>query len=189
MRIFLILSLLSTLLFAYKDAFYLGLYHATQNGGGSSDKMEHDLQSQEGQMGFRFGWDQNSDETHLSKTRYEFAYEKRALEYTRDGAATEGDGYRLSASASWGYNVDWLLTDEIVPFFRLGIGAGEMETMGNGTDLSLGLGVAYVTRRFEVLAGIDREFWQLSGTRFPFSNLTHNDAIVHNFHVGVNVRF
>lgn len=189
MRSLLTVFFLSTLLFAYKDAFYLGLYQSTQEGGGTSDKMKHDVQSRENQNGFRFGWDKNSDETHRAKTRYEFAYEKRALEYTKDGTTQEGDGYRLSASASWGYNVDWLLTDEIVPFFRLGAGAGKMEKMGNGTDLSLGLGVAYVTRRFEVLAGVDREFWQLSGTRFPFNTLFENDAVVHNYHLGLNVRF
>lgn len=189
MRALLITLLFSTLVFAYKDAFFMGVYQSIQDGEGTSDDYDHTIESRENQNGFRLGWDKNSDETQLAKTRYELAYEKRALEYSLGGAKTEADGWRLSGSIGWGYNVDWLLTHEIVPFVRLGAGMGRFDDIGRGTDMTLGIGMVYTTRRFEILAGVDREFWQLSGTKFPFRNFVENDLVIHNFHAGVNIRF
>lgn len=177
----------------------MGVYQSTQQGtldtrgdklfSEGSSVVEHDLSSRENKNGFRLGWDINSDHTPQAKTRYELTYEQRAFEYELNGQKKEGDAWRLGTSMSLGYNLDWLLTDEIVPFFRVGAGLGTFHGVGNGTDLALGVGIVYATRRFEILAGVDREFWLLEGTKFPFNNLFDNEAIIHNVHLGVNVRF
>lgn len=187
MRIFIVLVLFFTSLFAYKDAFFVGGYKSTQDGKLKENK--YTLENGSFNNGFRFGWHNNTDHTNLSKSKYEFFYEKRTIDYKVDGISNEASGYHFGFDASWGYNLDLLLTYEIVPFVKLGAGAGKFGSIGNGTDATLGIGISLVTRWVEFTAEANREFWQLKGVRFPFETPFKNDGYVHNYRFGMNFRF
>lgn len=199
MRIFLLLLLFFAPLFAYKNAFYIGAYLSMHDGkferGGNDifnlgeEKVDHELSDNSLGQGFRFGWHNNSSHTNLAKTRYEFFYEKRDIKYKVDNNEEIKSGYHLGFSMSFGYNLDLMTTHEIVPYIKLGIGAGNFKGIGNGSETILGVGVAYVTRYFEIIAGADREFWQLSGLKIPLDTPVDNDGYLHNYHLGLNFRF
>lgn len=199
MRVFSLIFLLFLPLFAYKNAFFVGGYNSNQDGkieaSGSSvfdldgNDQQHKVSSSNKPNGMRFGWHNNSDHTNLHKTKYEFFYEKRYLTYKLQNNKYETTGYHLGFSIAVGYNLDLLTTHEVVPYFKIGAGAGKFNKLGSGTDLMAGVGIGYITRYFELTAGIDREFWQLSGLRFPFSTPFNNNGYIHSYHLGLNIRF
>ncbi len=188
-RTLLLTALLATALLAYKDSAYLGTYGTILSGdldrGGTSWDLENDGTIQ----GFRWGISRNRDIYALGKFRYEIAFERRAFSYKSGGESFERGGDHLSTSFAWGQNMDWLLNHEVVPYFRIGGGLGNFSSFSRGSNLLLGVGVVYTMRHFELTAGVDREFWQLGGFKIPYNTLLDHDAIVHNFHAGVNWRF
>jgi hypothetical protein len=186
-RFLLLIALLSVSVFGYKDNAYLGLFGSTLSGdadeGGWSVENDGTLQ------GFRWGLNHNRDIYALGKLRYEVAYSQRDLLFKEGGSQSAQSGNFLSGSIGWGQNLDWLLNHEIVPYIRIGAVLGSFEDFDRGTALSLGVGVAYTMRYFEITTGVDREFWQLNGTKIPYKTFYENDAQLDLFHAGINWRF
>ena len=188
-RLTLLSILLLTPLLAYKDAAYIGTYGSIQSGSIERQNTTWDLENDGTVQGFRWGLSGNRDAYALGKFRYEIAYEQRSFEYTQGGQKIQRGGDHISTSFAWGQNLDWLLNHEIVPYFRVGGGLGSFSSFSRGSNMLLGVGVVYTMRHFELTLGVDREFWQLSGTKIPYKTLIENDAILHNFHAGINWRF
>ena len=189
MRIILLITLLFSSLFAYKDAFYLGAYTGAFEGKSDYHELDiDDIESTDRHLrGVRLGWNRNSLSGFYFKNRIEFNYDQR--KYLISDHLQ--DGWHFGVSYAWGYNLDWLLTQEITPYISLGAGAGKLDKLlGNGTDMSLGLGLALSFRLVEFTVEIKREFWQLDGFRFPFGAPFQGDATtIDHAAAGINIKF
>jgi hypothetical protein len=146
--------------FAYKDSFYIGAYGALIDGT-LDKKVKADLESEAYLRGVRLGWNNNMRSPFLAKIRWEFFGERRDFTYKVGGEEKTKDGWHAGASVSLGYNVDWLLTQEIVPYIKFGAGVGNFDKdFEDGSNLHLGVGLAFSFRYFELTAEARREFWQ-----------------------------
>ncbi|MDR2152465.1 MAG: hypothetical protein LBO72_06565 [Helicobacteraceae bacterium] len=175
--------------FAYKDAFYIGAYGGAIDGT-LEKKEETDLSDKTYLQGFRLGWNNNMQSSFFAKIRWELFYERRDFEYDFNGANKEEDGWHAGASVAFGYNVDWFLTRELVPYFKIGAGLGGFgEDLEDGSNLHLGVGLVFSFRYFELTAEARREFWQLSGYRIPFQTPFSNDGSIDVLSAGLNFKF
>jgi hypothetical protein len=182
-------SLICLSAFGYKDAFYLGAYGGALEGAlEKSDKI--DLENDAYLQGFRLGWNNNMKSSFQSKIRWELYYERRDFAYEFDGADKIEDGWHAGASVALGYNLDWFLTTELTPYFKIGMGLGGFgDDFSNGSNLNLGVGLALSLRYFELTAEVKREFWQLKGYRFAFHTPFTNDGSIDVVSAGLNFKF
>jgi hypothetical protein len=185
------LSLFSTNLLAFKDAFYMGVSQGQTIGESttkelSASEMTYDLAGEI--TAIKMGSDFNIDRAHRFKGRWEFSLEERAYTYEKDGLKEELGGHQYSASFLWGYNVDFMLNDELVPFVKIGYGVSNTDTIGEAYHGIYGVGVYFITKHFEIGAGIDREGKKPGGVRLDEETLT--DPVEESFtsYVTLNIR-
>ncbi|GHV08012.1 hypothetical protein AGMMS50229_15760 [Campylobacterota bacterium] len=186
MRSILWLFLLVSSLSAYRDAFYLGAYGGFLDGTIEQEERDRDFSSSNAIMGARLGWILNSGGDYYVKHRFEFLADSRK---TKEKNGDPENGWRLGISYALGYNVDWFLTQELVPFVSIGAGVGEIKPYGRGSDMSLGFGAALAFRYVEITAEVKREFWQTNGMRFPFQAPFNGSGAVDLFTAGINIKF
>ncbi|MDR1912560.1 MAG: hypothetical protein LBQ52_09500, partial [Helicobacteraceae bacterium] len=149
MRAFLFFAFFCACAFGYKDAFFIGGYGGLLDGT-LEKSAKADLESDTYIEGVRLGWNNNMRSPFLGKVRWEFYYERRDFTYDFEGAKKTEDGWQAGASVALGYNVDWFLTQELVPYFKIGSGIGGFGgDYENGSNLNLGVGVAFAFRLFE----------------------------------------
>jgi opacity protein-like surface antigen len=183
-RVFVCLFTLFLPLFAYKDSFYVGGYGGLFNEESSGDRRV-EFEGAKSLYGIRFGWNNNTPSSFYRKNRIEISADQRSFAV---GDETRS-GWHAGVSFALGYNLDLLLTHEIVPFVSIGAGLGKFDTQDNGSEIALGIGIAYATRYVECAIEAKREFWQLQGFRFPFSAPFEGDFSVDTVTAGINFRF
>jgi hypothetical protein len=189
MRFILFFTLFLASAFGYKDAFYIGAYGGALEGA-LEKSAEIDLESDTYPLGFRLGWNNNMRSSFMSKIRWELYYEQRDFAYKLDGADKTEDGWHAGVSVALGYNIDWFLTQELTPYIKIGTGLGGFgDDFGDGSNLNLGVGVAFSTRYFELTLEAKREFWQLKGYRFAFHTPFSNDGSIDMLSAGLNFKF
>ncbi|MDR0665027.1 MAG: hypothetical protein LBF86_05845 [Helicobacteraceae bacterium] len=189
MRFVLFFAALCASAFAYKDAFYIGAYGGVLDGTLEKESRT-DLENQSPIRGFRLGWNNNMRSSFSAKIRWELFGEQRYFKYDFNGANKEEKSWHAGASVAFGYNVDWFLTRELVPYFKIGAGLGGFgEDLGDGSNLHLAAGVVFSLRYFELTAEARREFWQLSGYRIPFQTPFTNDGSIDVLSAGLNFKF
>ncbi|GHS86679.1 hypothetical protein FACS189487_01390 [Campylobacterota bacterium] len=188
MRIFALILLLAASALAYKDAFYLGYYGAAFDGKLDMNDQELDIKNDGFSHGFRLGWNDNMRSHFLAKIRWELFYEDRS--FTFNGSRDPINGWHGGASFALGWNTDLFLTQELVPYIKLGAGAGEFNReIGHGTNMQLGVGLAFALKYLEITIEAKREFWQLKGYRFPLKAPFSGDGDIDIFSAGINIKF
>ncbi|MDR1452058.1 MAG: porin family protein [Helicobacteraceae bacterium] len=189
MRFALCLLLVCASAFGYKDAFYVGAYGGAFEGT-LEKKTKADLENDGYLQGFRLGWNNNMRSNVLAKIRWELYYERRDFTYDLSGADKKEDGWHAGASVALGYNTDLFLTQELTPYVTIGTGLGGFgKDFGDGSNLNLGVGLAFTFRYFELTLEARREFWQLKGYRFAFQTPFKNDGTIDMVSAGLNFRF
>jgi len=196
LRLFLLLTLLTvstSQLFAYKDAFYFGLSKGYSEGVSENHKItdarkEYAVSSEFSAL--RFGPDFNFDRRHQLKGRWEFSIDERAYTYTaKDRTEYEEKGNRFGVAFLWGANIDFLLNDEFVPFFKLGYGLSNTTKIDNAYDGVYGVGFYFVTRYFEIGAGVDMEHRDFGGPRFDYEIFKNSAESFSTSYINLNFRF
>lgn len=188
----LLTSLLTTQLFAFKDTFFIGAYMGTGTGENRSDLSGglSTLDQTSEITGFHMGGEFRFERYRNFKGRWELSYDNRVMTVEdASGTEYESKGYRAGAAYSWGYALDTMLNDEIVPFFKLGYGISKMDGgLEKGYDTLLGLGVYYITQYVEVGLGIDQEGRNYEGWRFNPEWFGHTRETNLLPYVTVNIR-
>ncbi len=139
--------------------------------------------------GIKLGNDMNLDRSHQIKGRWEFAFENRSYTYDLNGVETETPGRQFSVSFLWGYNIDVMLNNELVPFVKLGYGVSTTDELGDAYHSVYGAGFYFVTQYLEVGAGIDREGMKFGGVRIDEETITgpSEENIVTYFSVNIRL--
>jgi hypothetical protein len=180
--ILLFLTILFTDLFAFKDAFIIGMTQGVTTGTSENNKISpltEDYDTTGTFSAIKLGNDMNLDRAHQIKGRWEFTYEDRSYTYDLDGIETETTGRQLSIAFLWGYNIDVMLNYELVPFVKLGYGTSTTGEVGDAHHSIYGAGVYFVTKYLEIGAGIDREGKKFGGLRIDEETITdpHEESI------------
>ena len=190
--IFLFLTALSSPLFAFKDAFYFGFSKGYNDGISKNKKLddtkkEYDIKSEI--TGIRLGTDFNFDREHQLKGRWEFSFDERAYIYTaNDDVENEEKGNRLGVAFLSGMNIDFLLNDEFVPFFKIGYGISNTSSISNAYDGVYGIGFYFVTKHFEIGAGIDVVHRDFGGFRFDHEIYKEAAESFNTSYINMNIR-
>jgi opacity protein-like surface antigen len=167
--------------FAYKDSFYMGAYGEIYDGELSETEVENDGAA----YGGRIGWNYNFKSPYYAKYRVEFTLDERTFSFNEGS----DNGLLLGISYAVGYNLDLLLTQEIVPYISIGMAVGRFDHFENASEMSVGVGLSIAFRLFEVTAEARREFWQMRGVRIPIGAAFDNDGHIDAFSAGINVKF
>ncbi|MDQ1339179.1 MAG: hypothetical protein QG567_330 [Campylobacterota bacterium] len=173
MKLFLLLTLLTVMhsqLFAFKDGFYFGLSKGYMQGESKNKKLDETTKATYDVAAditsLRFGPDFNFDRAHQLKGRWEFTIDQRSYIYTdKNDIEYEKLGNRFGVAFLWGTNIDFLLNEEFVPFFKLGYGIANTSKIDETYDAVYGVGFYFVTKYFEVGAGYDVENRDFGGVR------------------------
>lgn len=155
-------------LFAFKDAFFIGMAQGVTTGTSENKVIAKPTQEYDTTgtfSGIRLGSDMNLDRGHQIKGRWEFAYENRDYTYDLDGVETETPGRHFTVSFLWGHNIDFMLNNELVPFVKLGYGVSTTDELGDAYHSTVGAGITFVTEYLEIGVGIDREGKKFGGVR------------------------
>lgn len=195
MRLFsliLFLSFFSTQLFAFKDAFYIGATRGYSEGTVRTKeltKTREDYQANADISGLKFGSDLNLNRSHQLKGRWEYALEKRLYTYEKNDVQYDAEGYHLGIAFLWGYNLDFMLNDEFVPFFKLGYGLSNSTEVEDSYEAVYGIGFHFITKYFELGGGVDRENVEYGGVRFYPDLFKESATTGVNAYINLNIRF
>lgn len=182
MRILTFVFFLFSIASAYKDSFYIGGYGEIYEGDLSETEVENDDTAS---YGGRIGWNYNFKSPYYAKYRVEFTLDDRAFSFN----GQSDNGLQFGVSYAVGYNLDLLLTQEIVPYISIGMAVGRFDHFESVSEMSVGAGLSFAFRLFEITAEVRREFWQMRGVRIPIDAAFDNDGYIDAFSAGINVKF
>lgn len=138
--------------------------------------------------GIKLGSDMNLNRSHQIKGRWEFAFENRSYIYERNGVEITTPGRQFDIAFLWGANIDFMLNDELVPFVKIGYGVSTTDELGDAYHGIYGAGIYFITKHFEIGAGIDKEGKKFGGVRIDEETVTNPQEENVVSYINLNIR-
>jgi hypothetical protein len=194
LRKILLLLVAAFCLFAHKDAVIFGIAKSygsgdsIQNSAFENKKTRYDISTSS--TVYKIGTHFNIDRAHQYKGKWVFVYEKKDIDFKKDGKTISKGGYKTGVEYSWGKTLGILLNDEIIPFVKFGFAFGTFGTLGDFNEANYGLGIEFDTKYFEIEIGAERKNREWGGwrTAFELFKEDYNDAEEY-YYLDLNFRF
>lgn len=152
-----------SVVFGFSDNFYIVYSHGLINGTAKLSQKDIDVGTNEKKQdldldavsyGFLMGYEFNTDIHHVGKSRLEFALEKRQYKFEEKNL----DGFRVAFAYLVGTKLDFLTTNELSIFGKIGIAHESVDELNKASEQDLGILLCFSTKNYSLGLGFDYEF-------------------------------